>query len=272
MSDKTREDRQTGRVIETEIEIAAPVEAVWKALTDARELARWFPLDAEVEPGPGGSIWLSWGELFEGRSTIEIWEPNRHLRTGWMQPDDDTRPVQTIVDYYLEGKAGTTRLRLVHSGFGREDTWYEEYDGTRRGWRFELRSLRHYLERHLGTPREVAWSMTQVEVPPEEAWNRLMSESGLLAEGSLSDASEGDSFRIETALGDELQGTVHVYDPPTDFSGTVRNVNDGLFRVGVEPGHGGGLHVVLWLATYGVKEATVQILQGHFESLLGALF
>jgi uncharacterized protein YndB with AHSA1/START domain len=47
--------------LEFEIEVAAPVEAVSKALTDAAELSRWFPLEAEVKPGVGGTIRLSWG-------------------------------------------------------------------------------------------------------------------------------------------------------------------------------------------------------------------
>ncbi len=41
---------------ETQLEIAAPVEALWKALADPAELVRWFPLEAQVTPGPGGSI------------------------------------------------------------------------------------------------------------------------------------------------------------------------------------------------------------------------
>jgi uncharacterized protein YndB with AHSA1/START domain len=46
---------------EKEIEIAVPIEEVWKALTDANELARWFPLEARVTPGLGGKIFVSWG-------------------------------------------------------------------------------------------------------------------------------------------------------------------------------------------------------------------
>ena len=42
---------RTPRSIETQIEINAPVEAVWKALTDAAELANWFPVKARVKPG-----------------------------------------------------------------------------------------------------------------------------------------------------------------------------------------------------------------------------
>lgn len=268
MSEKT----EPGRIIETETEIAAPVSAVWKALTEARELARWFPLEADVEPGPGGSIWMSWGELFQGRSRIEIWEPERHLRVGWMQPEGESRPVRTAVDYYLEGRGGATLLRLVHSGFGRGESWHEEYDGTRRGWRFELRSLRHYLERHRGRDRRVAWSLISVPGSARAAWDRLTSEDGLLAEGSLTGHTEGDDYAIRTATGQALRGTVHVYDPPTDFSGTVHNLNDGLFRVGIERGQGDARYAVLWLATYGIDPTVVDEAERRLETLLQMLF
>jgi uncharacterized protein YndB with AHSA1/START domain len=49
------------RTIVKEIEVAAPLETVWKALTDGTELARWFPLEATVEPGVGGNVRLSLG-------------------------------------------------------------------------------------------------------------------------------------------------------------------------------------------------------------------
>jgi uncharacterized protein YndB with AHSA1/START domain len=60
------------RKIEKEIELNAPAERVWQMLTDPQELARWFPLEAQVAPGEGGKISLSWGPGCEGISTIEI--------------------------------------------------------------------------------------------------------------------------------------------------------------------------------------------------------
>ena len=55
------EEPKKERRLEKEIEIAVPIEEVWKALTDANELARWFPLEARVTPGLGGNIFVSWG-------------------------------------------------------------------------------------------------------------------------------------------------------------------------------------------------------------------
>ena len=53
------------RIIETEWEIAASVEDVWRALTDAEWLTNWFPTEAKVQPVVGGSIWHAWSEQNE---------------------------------------------------------------------------------------------------------------------------------------------------------------------------------------------------------------
>ena len=54
------------RTQEHEIAIDASAEAVWKAITDAEELTRWFVETAKVEPGVGGSFRISWGGGEEG--------------------------------------------------------------------------------------------------------------------------------------------------------------------------------------------------------------
>ena len=58
------------KVLRKEIEIAAPVDEVWKALTDPQELTKWFPLEARITPGVGGSLFLSWGPAWEGETQI----------------------------------------------------------------------------------------------------------------------------------------------------------------------------------------------------------
>src|SRR6185295_13980050 len=44
-----------------EIVIDAPPEAVWKAISDAEELTRWFVDEASIEPRVGGMFTFSWG-------------------------------------------------------------------------------------------------------------------------------------------------------------------------------------------------------------------
>jgi uncharacterized protein YndB with AHSA1/START domain len=263
------------RSMTTEIEIAAAVDAVWRALTDAGELVRWFPLDARVTPGPGGTIWLSWGDPVVAVSRIDIWEPGRHLRLVEVSPfgkslepanaDRSTTAAAApetgrTIDYVLEPWAGRTVLRLVHSGFDAASDWDDElYHAVRRGWQYELRSLRHYLERHAGTPRSVA--QVQQTVPwssADEAWARITGPGGLLGPAGIVGLAEGEPYTLHPVTGDRLRGIVQVDDPPHQFAGTVADLNDALFRLKLVADASGALDLRVWLATYGVPEPTVR--------------
>ena len=139
-------DEKPTRAIERTVEIDAPVEAVWKAISEGEELAKWFALDARVKPGVGGEVWLSWPGM-EGASPISVWEPGKRLQTR-----EEHGPVLMTVDWHLEAKGGKTILRLVHSGFGADAAWDDQYDDTSRGWAVFVGNLKHYLERHRGAP------------------------------------------------------------------------------------------------------------------------
>ncbi len=189
------------RRIETQFEIEAPVEDVWRALTDAEWLTNWFPPEARVTPGVGGSIWHSWGGEMEFEASIGNWEENKHLKLIHIEatPPDEVEearkqgtfvPFQIALDYYLQGKGGSTTLRLVNSGFSDDAVWDTQYDGTVRGWQLELRGLKHYLERHRGVKRHVVKAVHSLEgVTLQDAWDTLLSAEGLCAQGSLAGLS-----------------------------------------------------------------------------------
>ncbi len=76
---------------EREIEIDAPVEKVWKVMTDPTQWPQWFPgIDAvtKVAPVTEGAVfeWTSEGKV--GRSAIVKMEPMRRLEI-MTQVDDD---------------------------------------------------------------------------------------------------------------------------------------------------------------------------------------
>lgn len=272
----TGEKTRSGtRSVEKELEIDAPLEAVWKALTDAEEVKRWFALDARVSPGVNGSLWWGWGEGVEWPSKIEIWEPNRHLRATYTfaptREKGSEFPSPLAMDFYLESRGGKTVLRVVHSGFGKGPGWDDEYDGVSRGWTVELRSLRHYLENHCGTPRAVALVRHRTDVPHAEAWKRLLSPQGLLREGSLENLREGDRYSITAATGDRLEGVVQFLAPPQGFSGTVEKLNKALFRVHLEELLG-VRQAWVWLSTYGLPRKEVDAFRDRWQNLLDKLF
>ncbi|MGH9804259.1 MAG: SRPBCC family protein, partial [Candidatus Acidiferrales bacterium] len=249
------EERKPARRVEASIEIDAPLDAVWKALTDGEELARWFPLAARVTPGPGGSIWMSWGSPWEGEAKIEIWEPERRLRLTEPPPRPDSIPV--ALEYTLETRGGKTVLLLVQT-FGTGDDWEEEYfDSTSRGWQFMFANLRHYLERHAGTPRQVAWPRWRVAGDAETIWSRLLGPEGLAGSGSIEGVEPGSRFRLQAAGdGEHLEGTVKFFIPPRSLCARVENLNDALLWVHLEKSEA-GYEIWLWLSAYGLAKAEV---------------
>jgi uncharacterized protein YndB with AHSA1/START domain len=262
------------RSLETEIEIDAPVDAVWNALTNPEELARWFPLEAQVVPGPGGTIQMSWGYVTV-ESNIVRWEPGRHLQTSnWEHAEANTdaaaggQPApgnSLVLDYFLESRGGKTVLRLVHSGFGTASDWDNEFfDGFRRGWAFELRGLRHYLERHRGRDRVAVCVRVPFAVSRETAWQRLVGADGFVREGSLNGLREGNPYSIRAANGDSFSGVVQVLEPGVLFSGTVAAMNDAFMRLELERWSGEPT-VILWVSTYGWPAADAEAFETRWK-------
>jgi len=156
---QTKQKPAGKRSIEQTLHIDAPVEDVWKALTDARALENWFPVEARVEPPEGGEgsvIWSKWAPDLEFPAPVTIWEPPHRLRTLWCPPETPEADLFGV-DFFLEGEGGETTLRLVHFGFGpeHEANWATMYDGVNRGWDFQLFTLKHYLEHHRNETRRV---------------------------------------------------------------------------------------------------------------------
>ncbi len=255
------------RTIDRAIEIAAPVDAVWKALVDAEELTRWFPLEAGENPD--GTVWMGWRDQFRFSGRVEALEPLKYMRSVPVFPPGFTPPVKMATEFWLEARGSKTRVRVVQSGFLADAAWDQEYDGTDRGWLFQLRGLRHYLEHHRGTPRHVAWARRLIGVPTAEAWQRVMSARGVLAEGTLDGLREGDTFSFRTVDGDRFEGRFFQSNPGRDFSGTVNNWNNALMRIQFDDLPGRGYRdAQLWISTYGVPAADVAALEQRWKAML----
>jgi len=238
----------TERKVETEITIAATPEEVWRAISEGEEIKRWFTVDARVNPGPGGSIWMSFGEGMDWESPIEIWEPNRHLRAS-------------AVDYFIEARGeGETVLRIVQSGFGAEG-WEDELDNLNAGWRAFAATLRHYLEKHRGKPRTfVYFRHPPVALPRSEVFAKLLRavDVPLVAAG---ERFEGELFR----------GAADVAAPPINFSGPLENYGNGFVFIEVEPGREKHRPAV-WVSLYGESGAQGAALQEELRERLTRAF
>jgi uncharacterized protein YndB with AHSA1/START domain len=232
------------RSAEGQIEITASPERVWQAVTDAVELTRWFPLDARVEPGPDGNIWMSWRNEFAADMKILVWDPPHHLRTSWSFHEGDT--VAQVTDYLIEGKGGRTVIRAVTSGFPLDASWDGWVEGTNRGWVFELRSLKHYVERHQRQQRHVVYLRRRIPLSNQEAWARLTNDRTFGAW-----LTGGRAFDQQPAL---------------QYAAIVTDPADALFRLAIEPGGPGSdaREVVLWLSAWGDQKQRTDALTAEW--------
>lgn len=265
-----------------EITIEAAPEAVWHALTDAAELVRWFPFEADVALVPGGAYRISWDGNWEWNLEVRLVDPPRRLRlvdsrpvpfdpTGRKAADVRPAPVEVALDYHLAAEGGQTRLRLVHSGFGRGADWDDEFDGISRGWPHELHSLRQYLTRHRGRSRAVAWARAVVPLPAEEVWRRLTGPAGFDIQAPAGGLPAGGRFRVAGPAGDVIEGTAWGEPMPFGLIGSADNRDHGLFRLALDRA-GGRQSVHVWLSHWGGDPAALLALQRRWEGVLALLF
>jgi uncharacterized protein YndB with AHSA1/START domain len=271
------------RDFETSIEIDAPPSVVWMALIEADQLTRWFSLEAAVEPKAGGRYFLGWGEAFNGEARILAIEPERRLSTTWnamTATDLDGRPLpngalplQLSVDYHLSARSGGTVVRLVHSGFGRNAAWDDEYDSISSGWAFELWSLKHYLERHRGRQRRAVWVVGAPQAASAQSvWRRILSEGFGADVASVNTAQHGARLVLPRAGADAaLELDVGFVVPDRKVAGVARALDDALFRVFIEPA-GVDRSAHLWLSFWGDHQHAADAIEAHWRALLKSLF
>jgi uncharacterized protein YndB with AHSA1/START domain len=143
--------------IERETVINAPVERVWKLITEAEHLGRWFgDAGAEIDLRPGGAIVLRWAGHGTNRGRVVAVEPPTLFSYRWAPFKDvgGDEPVEgnsTLVEFTLHPDGDATRLRVVESGFVSLATSDEQraknFDGNTRGWQRETDELRAYAEK-----------------------------------------------------------------------------------------------------------------------------
>lgn len=136
------------------ITIAAPIEKVWAAITEAEHIARWFGQTAvldKVAVGAGGVF------SFEGYGAfpvlIEELDPPRMIAYRWSNDDArGTQPAEvdpahsTVFRFTLEALDGGTQLTVVETGFDATSDPAFNMESHRQGWDSELDELVVYLE------------------------------------------------------------------------------------------------------------------------------
>lgn len=140
--------------IEREVVIGAPIERVWRLVTEPEHLGRWFGETAELDLRPGGEGLLTWEGHPSARLRVVSVDPPHRFAFRWVR-GGDAEPAEgneTVVELTLEatgdGREAGTRVRVVERGFPGLD--WPAADKARyaeentRGWGVELEELAAY--------------------------------------------------------------------------------------------------------------------------------
>jgi uncharacterized protein YndB with AHSA1/START domain len=117
--------------IERDVEIEAPVDVVWRTITEPDQITRWFADQVELELKPGGRGYLGFDQQGKKEGTTIAVEtvdrPNR-FAFRWNRPQDaDPDPTNSIlVEFTLDARGPErTHLRVVETGV-ESVTWPDE--------------------------------------------------------------------------------------------------------------------------------------------------
>ena len=113
--------------IKKELVIDASPSRVYDAITDIKQLAKWFPDVVSLEPKIGGKIVFQFqtdssniSNEIEGK-IIKL-EKDKCISYTWSHPDVPDFPLTTVTWYIEKLESNKTKVVIVHSGFVDEKT------------------------------------------------------------------------------------------------------------------------------------------------------
>jgi len=148
--------------IERELRIDATPDVVYEVITSPEHLREWWPDDAELDPIPGGTGTITFGDPTGPDPTvvpltvIEA-DPPRRFTFRWGYEEEPAIGTNSfLVTFVLVPSGDGTLLRLKETGF-RERGWEaavleETYLDHVRGWDLFLPRLVTYANRLVARP------------------------------------------------------------------------------------------------------------------------
>jgi uncharacterized protein YndB with AHSA1/START domain len=142
----------------SEIQISAPPERVFKAISDAKELQHWFTnpecpvklwtMDARIGGRYGystekGSIVVNGNREFECHGEIVECDPPRVLAYTWIANWHDDASQRTVVRWELTPSQEGTHVKVIHTGLSTLPVARKDYSG---GWVGVVEMLKNFVE------------------------------------------------------------------------------------------------------------------------------
>jgi len=136
------------------VAIKSPQGVVFKALTNADELMRWFPTRVESDPRPGGKFKFAWefaNASENGSQEGEYVEvvPHSMLSYTWQ-----AETIPTLVSIRLSESNGETILDLDHASLQEGADGNKLHEMHANQWGFFLMNLKGYLEAGMDMRKE----------------------------------------------------------------------------------------------------------------------
>lgn len=113
-----------------QVDVPAPIHAVWQAFTTSDGLSTWLSPEAAVDLRPGGE----WTAHFPGGSTgggtIVSFVPEKEIVISAMAPDQfpQVRAERTHAVFQFESRGDSTIVRLTQSGWKQGAEWTHAYE------------------------------------------------------------------------------------------------------------------------------------------------
>lgn len=143
--------------IKRQIELKAPQERVWQALTDYRKFGEWFCVNLEVPFVVGKKAYgqMTYPGFEHFKLEVDVVAIDRMTRFAYtwhpygIDPKVDySCETPTTVEFTLEPIDGGTRLTVVESGFDAVPEWRrsEAFRMNEGGWKAQMINIERYLE------------------------------------------------------------------------------------------------------------------------------
>ncbi len=233
-----------------EIVLDGTPEEVWRLLSEADGITRWFAPEARVKDG---KLWLSYGPGMEGEGKIHLSEPGKAF--GWTE----SGAMPKVVEFYLEGDGGKTRLRLVQSGFGEGAEFDSEYEAVNGGWRTYLAAMAFGLLHHKGDACTQVAKMSMLPGKREDLIEKLSSLLGFAK--SLGALPLGGEYEANLGALGRVQGVRLDPDKPGYYLLTLENWERSLMGLFVES-FGDQLAVTQQWYLFGGAQEKAEAVQG----------
>lgn len=147
--------RSSTRDIRLSAAIRAKPELVYRSLTSARELTRWWLQGAETDARNAGRLRMVWPRVrakgeespgFGERVGVFVdLEPARKVAWLW-KPARGEKRVPALTSIFVLPARGGCELTLLHSGFPAAASFDAVYGGYARAWEDGVAKLKLYLE------------------------------------------------------------------------------------------------------------------------------